>query len=165
MFRRKTYDLLKHWKDTKHGTTSILIEGARRVGKSALAMEFAANEYKAHLLIDFSVAPPEVIDLFRDYRCDMDAFFRYLFAYYNFTPIPRDTLIIFDEVQLCSEARAFTKQLVADGRYDYLETGSSSPSKGMCSTSCCRRKRNRSPFIRSISKNSYGRAMRCPSPI
>lgn len=124
MFRRKTYDLLKHWKDTKHGTTSILIEGARRVGKSALAMEFAANEYKAHLLIDFSVAPPEVIDLFRDYRCDMDAFFRYLFAYYNFTPIPRDTLIIFDEVQLCSEARAFTKQLVADGRYDYLETGS-----------------------------------------
>ncbi|WP_167555604.1 ATP-binding protein [Bifidobacterium animalis] len=102
----------------------MLIEGARRVGKSALAMEFATNEYGAHLLIDFSVAPPEVIDLFRNYRHDMDAFFRYLFAYYNFTPVPRDTLIIFDEVQLCPEARAFTKQLVADGRYDYLETGS-----------------------------------------
>lgn len=124
MFKRKAYELLKRWKDTKHGTTSMLIEGARRVGKSALAMEFATNEYGAHLLIDFSVAPPEVIDLFRNYRHDMDAFFRYLFAYYNFTPVPRDTLIIFDEVQLCPEARAFTKQLVADGRYDYLETGS-----------------------------------------
>lgn len=105
MFKRKAYELLKHRKDTKHGTTPMLIEGARRVGKSALAMEFATNEYGAHLLIDFSVAPPEVIDLFRNYRHDMDAFFRYLFAYYNFTPVPRDTLIIFDEVQLCPEAR------------------------------------------------------------
>lgn len=124
MFKRKAYEILKHWKETKQGKTSMLIEGARRVGKSVLAEEFAKNEYSKYLIIDFSVAPSEVFDLFRDHRYNIDSFFRYLFAYYDFTPVTRDTLIIFDEVQLCPEARAFTKQLVADGRYDYLETGS-----------------------------------------
>lgn len=124
MFKRKAYEHLLQWKQTKHGSTSMLIEGARRVGKSVLAAEFGRNEYEATLLVDFSTAPPEIFDLFREQRHDINTFFRYLFAYYDFVPVEHNTLIIFDEVQLCPQARAFTKQLVADGRYDYIATGS-----------------------------------------
>lgn len=124
MYQRKAYEQLKTWKSESNGSTSLLIKGARRVGKSVLAEEFGRNEYSACLLIDFAVAPPEVIELFQTQRHDVNTFLRYLFAYYGFTPVERDTLIIFDEVQLCPQARAFTKQLVADGRYDYLKTGS-----------------------------------------
>lgn len=124
MFKRKAYQQLLDWKNKRHGSTSMLIEGARRVGKSVLATEFGRNEYAKYLLVDFSTAQPEVFDLFQDQRHDVNAFLRYLFAYYGFTPAEGDTLVIFDEVQLCPQARAFTKQLVADGRYDYIETGS-----------------------------------------
>ena len=123
VYRRKAYDRLKQWKDESGGRTSLLITGARRVGKSSLATEFG-REYRRCLLVDFSTAPSEVLDLFREQRHDVDTLLRYLFAYYGFTPVERDTLIIFDEVQLCPQARAATKQLVADGRYDYLSTGS-----------------------------------------
>lgn len=124
MFARKAYQQLLNWKHESQGTTAMLIKGARRVGKSVLAQEFANNEYKKSLLIDFSRVSPEVRELFTNQRADIDTFFRYLFAYYNFTPIERNTLIIFDEVQLCPQARGFIKHLVADGRYDYIETGS-----------------------------------------
>ncbi|WP_206430755.1 ATP-binding protein [Bifidobacterium goeldii] len=123
MYQRKAYQRLQEWKQS-NGRASMLIEGARRVGKSVLAEEFGRREYAKYLLIDFSQAPREVIDLFLHQRHDVDSFFRYLFAFYAFEPVERDTLIIFDEVQFCPQARAFTKQLVADGRYDYLETGS-----------------------------------------
>jgi len=102
----------------------MLVQGARRVGKSTLATEFARNEYAAHLVIDFSVAPNDVKAIFENYRHDLDAFFRYLFTYYGVVPVTRDTLIVFDEVQRFPIAREFVKHLVADGRYDYLETGS-----------------------------------------
>ena len=124
MYRRKAYDRLKQWKESSGGRTSLLVTGARRVGKSSLAMEFGRREYRRCLLVDFSTAPAEVLDLFRDQRHDVDMLLRYLFAYYGFTPIERDTLVVFDEVQQCPQARAATKQLVADGRYDYLLTGS-----------------------------------------
>lgn len=124
MFPRKAYAALTEWKTRSQGHTAMLIEGARRVGKSSLAERFARDEYARHLLIDFSKAAPEVIDLFRNQRHDIDAFYRYLFAYHDIEPIDRDTLIILDEVQLCPQARSFTKHLVADGRYDIMETGS-----------------------------------------
>ena len=123
MYQRKAYNRLLAWKK-QGGRTSMLIEGARRVGKSVLAEQFGKQEYAKYLLIDFSQAPKDVIDLFVNERNDMNAFFRYLFAFYGFSPVERDTLIIFDEVQLCPQARSFTKHLVKDGRYDYLETGS-----------------------------------------
>lgn len=123
IYQRKAYERLLQWKQ-QQGRTSMLIEGARRVGKSVLAEEFGRREYARCLLIDFSEAPTEVFDLFLHQRHDINSFFRYLFAFYAFQPVERDTLIIFDEVQFCPQARAFTKQLVKDGRYDYIETGS-----------------------------------------
>ncbi len=124
MYKRKAYDRLRQWKTESRGRTAMLIKGARRVGKSMLAEEFGRSEYQKHLLVDFSTAPDEILDLFRNGRNDIDTLLRYLFAYYGFVPIERETLIIFDEVQLCPQARASIKQLVADGRYDYIETGS-----------------------------------------
>jgi predicted AAA+ superfamily ATPase len=124
MLQRKAYDRLVEWKNQRQGRSAMLIEGARRVGKSVLAEEFGRREYAACLLIDFSEASAEIKELFATQRHDLPTFFRYLFAFYQFKPVERNTLIIFDEVQLFPQARAFIKQLVADGRYDYMETGS-----------------------------------------
>jgi predicted AAA+ superfamily ATPase len=123
MIDRKAYRGLLEWKK-RNGQSALLIEGARRVGKSTLAESFGKREYKTHLLIDFSTAPDDVKALFDTMRDDLDAFFKYLQTYYGATFYPRDTLIIFDEVQLFPRARGFIKQLVSDGRYDYIETGS-----------------------------------------
>ena len=124
MYQRKAYDRLRKWKERSKGSTALLLEGARRVGKSTLAEEFARTEYASYLLIDFSVVSAEVEALFLDHRGDVDSFFMYLLAYYGISLPRRDSLIIFDEVQRFPAARGFLKQLVADGRYDYLETGS-----------------------------------------
>ena len=124
MFRRKAYDRLLQWKEESQGKRAVLIEGARRVGKSTLAGEFAQREYAAHLVIDFSVASDEVKDLFVQYRNDIDSFFMYLQAYMGASLPKRESVIVFDEVQRFPAAREFVKQLVADGRYDYIETGS-----------------------------------------
>lgn len=124
MFKRRAYDELLKWKRESNGTRALLLEGARRVGKSTLARGFAQNEYKAHLVIDFSEAPDELKALFLDYRTDIDTFFMYLQALAGVTLPRRESLIVFDEVQRFPPAREFIKQLVADGRYDYLETGS-----------------------------------------
>ena len=102
----------------------MLIDGARRVGKSYIAEEFAKAEYKSYILIDFNRIPKEITDLFELYLNDLDTFFLYLSNYYNVKLYERETLVIFDEVQLFPRARSAIKYLVADGRYDYLETGS-----------------------------------------
>lgn len=122
--RRKIYDEILKWKKRSAGQTALLIDGARRVGKSYIAEKFAAAEYKSYLLIDFNRAPKEVTDLFDNYLNDLDTLFMYLSGFYNTKLYERETLIILDEVQLCPRARSAIKYLVADGRYDYLETGS-----------------------------------------
>lgn len=124
MFNRHAYESLLRWKREAGGTRALLLEGARRVGKSTLAKAFAQNEYAAHLVIDFSNASQDLKSLFLDYRSDIDAFFMYLQAFTGVSLRQRDSLIVFDEVQRFPPAREFIKQLVADGRYDYLETGS-----------------------------------------
>lgn len=124
MFERKAYGKLLEWKRASNGTSALLIEGARRVGKSTIALEFAKREYAAHVLVDFTRVTDEFKRTFLDTRTDLDSFFLYLSAAFGVELKRRDTLIIFDEVQLFPPAREFIKHLVADGRYDYLETGS-----------------------------------------
>ena len=124
MLRRKAYDKLLNWKQRSNGKTALLIEGARRVGKSTLAREFGRTEYKSYLVIDFFRAPEEVKQYFRDYSNDFDALFLYLSAYYAVELHEGESLVIFDEVQMFPFARGLIKYLVEDGRYDYLETGS-----------------------------------------
>ena len=122
--RRKIYDRLVQWKREKDGTTALMIEGARRVGKSYIAEEFARNEYDSYLLIDFSKAPKRVKDWFDEYLEDVDTLLQNLQLHYKKQLTPRRSLIIFDEVQKCPRAREAVKALVADHRFDYLETGS-----------------------------------------
>ncbi len=123
MFKRKAYDDLLRWKKQFNGTSAALIEGARRVGKSTIAEEFAKNEYKSYIKIDFSNTSKEIKSLFEDIS-DLDFFFRALQSLCSVELYKRDSVIIFDEVQLFPIARQAIKHLVADGRYDYIETGS-----------------------------------------
>ena len=122
--KRKIYNELINWKNADSGRTALLIDGARRVGKSYIAEEFAKNEYKSYIMIDFNRVSNDIKDLFANYLEDLDMLFMYLSNYYNVKLYERETLFIFDEVQLCHKARAAIKYLIADGRYDYLETGS-----------------------------------------
>ena len=122
--RRKIYTELLKWKEEEAGRTALLIDGARRVGKSYIVENFTKQEYKSYIIIDFNRVNQEVTELFENYLNDLDLFFMYLSNYYNVKLYERDTLIIFDEVQLFPRARAAIKYLVADGRYDYIETGS-----------------------------------------
>lgn len=124
MFRRKCYEKLLEWKRESNGGSALLVEGARRVGKTTLVTEFAKAEYAGHIYIDFSAAPKAVLDLFRDQREDVDSFLRMLQLNYGKRLIHRDAVIIFDEVQRFPIAREYIKHLVADGRFDYIETGS-----------------------------------------
>ena len=122
--RRKIYDRLLEWKTKDNGSCALLIDGARRVGKSYIAEEFGKREYKSYLMIDFAHLPREVEDVFKNDIDNLDLFFSKLSAYYRVFLYKRDSLIIFDEVQRYPSARELIKYLVADGRYDYLETGS-----------------------------------------
>ena len=122
--KRKIYNQLLQWKNQWGGRTAILIDGARRVGKSYIAEEFARNEYKSYLLIDFNNANQRIKQLFEDYLDDLDTFFLQLSLLTDVKFYERQTAIIFDEVQQFPRARAAIKYLVADGRYDYIETGS-----------------------------------------
>ena len=124
MLKRKIYDKLLEWKKQSNGSTAILIDGARRVGKSYIAEEFGKSEYKSYILIDFGKAPQDVLDLFIHDSANLDLFFAKLSAFYAKTLHKRNSLIIFDEVQQFPRARQLIKYLVADGRYDYIETGS-----------------------------------------
>lgn len=122
--KRKIIKELIEWKNSSNGKTALFIDGARRVGKSYIATEFAKSHYKSYVLIDFNMASNDVKALFDEYLSDLDTFFMYLSVYYNVKLYPRESLIIFDEVQLYPRARAALKYLVADGRFDYIETGS-----------------------------------------
>jgi len=122
--KRKIYDELIKWKEESNGRTALLINGARRVGKSYICEQFGKNEYKSVLIINFATVSSVVKDIFENYRTDMDLFFLKLTLHYDIKLYKRESLIIFDEVQLFPIARQFIKQLVADGRYDYIETGS-----------------------------------------
>jgi predicted AAA+ superfamily ATPase len=122
--KRKIYEKMKDWKDLSNGRSALMIDGARRVGKSWIAREFAENEYESYLIIDFSKVSKSVKRYFTDYLDNLDMFFMYLLGEYNVELKPRKSVIIFDEVQLFPRAREAIKHLVADGRYDYIETGS-----------------------------------------
>lgn len=122
--KRKIYDKLLEWKQLEKGRVALLIDGARRVGKSYIVEAFAKHEYASYVLIDFSNVPRDVIGFFEHYLTDLDAFFLHLSLFYRVPLHEHDTLFIFDEVQLYPPARAAIKHLVADGRYDYIETGS-----------------------------------------
>lgn len=124
VLKRKAYDKLIEWKKKSNGSTAILIDGARRVGKSYLAEEFGTNEYKSHITINFSRISGQIKDIFENDSLDLDLFFSELSAQFSTKLFTRDSLFIFDEVQLYPKAREMIKFLVADGRYDYIETGS-----------------------------------------
>ena len=123
-FRRKIYDRLLEWKETSNGKSAVLIEGARRVGKSTIAEEFARKEYDDYVLLDFALESKDMRRNFEENIGDLDTFFRNLFIIKGKDLPRRRAVIIFDEVQLFPLARQAIKYLVADGRYDYIETGS-----------------------------------------
>ena len=122
--RRKIYEKLMEWKKRSNGSTAILIEGARRIGKTYIIEEFAKKEYKSYIIIDFSKVGKDIIDTFENSINDFDAFFSRLEVLYNTKLYRRESIIVFDEVQLYPRARQLIKHLVADGRYDFAETGS-----------------------------------------
>lgn len=122
-FKRKIYDKFLEWKKNSDGKTALLVEGARRIGKSTIVEEFAKNEYESYILIDFTKASKEVLNLFDDIS-DLNYIFLRLQLIYHKELHQRKSLIVFDEVQFCPKARQAIKHLVADHRYDYMETGS-----------------------------------------
>ena len=122
-FKRKIYSQLREWKERAGGRRALMIQGARRVGKSTIAEEFAKKEYLSYILIDFGQAPKRVVDLFEDLS-DLNFIFLQLQMIYKVKLVERKSVIVFDEVQLAPKARQAIKYLVADGRYDYIETGS-----------------------------------------
>lgn len=123
IFKRKIYDKLLEWKKTYDGTYSVLIQGARRVGKSTIAEEFAKNEYKSYIKVDFAHITEDMLEIFRDIS-NLSLFFLRLQAETNVTLYERESVIIFDEIQLYPKVRQAIKYLTADHRYDYIETGS-----------------------------------------
>ncbi len=121
--KRKIYDKLLKWKESSNGTKAILIEGARRIGKSTVAKEFGEKEYKSYVLIDFNNASKKILDAFNNLN-NLDLFFQTISLETGVRLYVRDTLIIFDEIQKFPRAREAIKYLVADGRFDFLQTGS-----------------------------------------
>ena len=122
--KRKIYNKLKEWKEAQNGATAVLIDGARRVGKSFIVEEFAKNEYRSHILIDFSKPNAPLFNLFVEELGNLDAFFRKLSLLTDVKLHPRESVIVLDEIQQFPPARAAIKHLVKDGRFDYIETGS-----------------------------------------
>ena len=124
VFKRKIYNKLLDWKENYSSEKALLIEGARRIGKSTIVEEFAKNEFKSYLFIDFNDASDVVKDAFNRYLNDLDTFFQIISLEMNVRLFKRESLIIFDEIQRFPQARQAIKYLIEDGRYDYLETGS-----------------------------------------
>lgn len=124
IFKRKIYNKFLAWKQESRGKKALLVEGARRIGKSTVVEEFARQEYKSYILIDFAKASENVKSYFLLHLNDLDTFYMLLAVQYGVELYPRESLIIFDEVQLFPKAREAVKYLVADGRYDFIETGS-----------------------------------------
>lgn len=124
IFKRKIYNKLLDWKKSTLGSKALLIEGARRIGKSTICREFGKNEYRSLLFIDLSIASKTVRGAFENSLNDLDTFFMILSAEYGVNLYERESLIVFDEIQQYPPARQAIKHLVADRRYDYIETGS-----------------------------------------
>ena len=124
LFKRKIYDKFLAWKDETKGKKALLVEGARRIGKSTIVEEFAKNEYKSYIIIDFAKASQDIKSYFQQHLNDLDTFYMLLSVQYGVKLYPRESIIIFDEVQMFPKAREAIKYLVADGRYDFIETGS-----------------------------------------
>lgn len=124
LFKRKIYDKFLSWKSETNGKKALLVEGARRIGKSTVVEEFAKNEYKSYILIDFAKTSEDVKGYFHLHLNDLDTFYMLLSVQYGVQLYDRESIIIFDEVQLFPKAREAIKYLVADGRYDFIETGS-----------------------------------------
>ena len=124
VLKRKIYQKLLDWKNKSKGRSALLLCGARRVGKSFLCEQFGKNEYKSTVFIDFANTANEILDVFKNESSDLDLFFEKISAYYRTPLYARESLIVFDEVQLYPKARQLIKYLVADGRYDFIETGS-----------------------------------------
>ena len=122
--KRKIYDQLVKWKNEQKGKSALLIEGARRIGKSYIVDAFGRNEYKSYILVDFNDMDDELRGIFDHYLSQRDEFFLRLSLYYGVKLHERESLIIFDEVQQYPRARAAIKYMVKDGRYDFIETGS-----------------------------------------
>lgn len=123
IFKRKIYNQLLDWKKTKNGRTALLIKGARRVGKSTIAEEFAKNEYRSYIVVDFADAPAALWEAVENIA-DRDSFFMQLQFIYGVQLYERESVIIFDEIQKCPKVRQAIKYLVKDYRFDYIETGS-----------------------------------------
>lgn len=124
MLKRKIYKMLIEWKNKYNGSTALLIDGARRIGKSYICEAFGKNEYKSYLIIDFGNISKEITDIFENESTNLDLFFMKISVFYGVRLYKRESLIIFDEVQQFPKARQLIKYLVKDGRYDYIETGS-----------------------------------------
>ena len=124
IFKRKIYNKFLAWKAESDGKKALLVEGARRIGKSTVVEEFAKQEYKSYILIDFAKASEDVKSYFQLHLNDLDTFYMLLSVQYGVELHPRESLIVLDEVQLFPKAREAIKYLVADGRYDFIETGS-----------------------------------------
>lgn len=124
LYERKLYQKMLEWKNDSNGRSALLIEGARRVGKTTIVQKFAEEEYQSSLFIDFSQVDNDVRDIFRNHRGDLDTMLRMLQLYFGVDLTPRHSVVIFDEVQQFPTAREMVKHLVADGRFDYIETGS-----------------------------------------
>ncbi len=122
--KRKAYQKLLDWKKESNGRSALLINGMRRVGKSHLVKLFGKNEYRSCLVVDFSTLDPELLDIFYRHSYDLDIFFEKLSTFHGVRLYVRDSLVIFDEVQMYPRARQMIKRLVEDGRFDYIETGS-----------------------------------------
>ena len=123
IFERKLYKKMLQWKRERDGSTALMIKGARRVGKSTIVEQFAKQEYKSYILVDFSKASSEIMALFDDLS-NLDYIFLRLKIAYQVELEERKSCIVFDEIQLCPKARQAIKHLVKDHRYDYIETGS-----------------------------------------
>ncbi len=124
IFKRKIYDKMLEWKRDYSGKYALLIEGARRVGKTTVVEQFIKNEYRSAIIIDFSKIDEDVKIVFSQYAGDLNRFFLYIQQIFKTTLYEHESAIVFDEVQLFPPARQMIKHLVADGRYDYIETGS-----------------------------------------
>jgi len=124
ILKRKLYQKILEWKNESNGASALLIDGARRVGKSFLCRQFGENEYRSYILIDFANISKDVLDIFENESVDLDLFYAKISAFYRIQLYKRESLIIFDEVQRYPKARQLVKYLVADGRYDFIETGS-----------------------------------------
>ncbi len=124
IFKRKIYTKLLDWKKNYSAEKALMVEGARRIGKSTIVEEFAKNEYKSYILIDFNDVSDAVINAFENYLSDLDTFFMIISTEYNVTLYRNESIIIFDEVQMFPKARQSIKKLIKDGRYHYIETGS-----------------------------------------